>query len=118
MTYETHEFGSESHISKLAERMRRADLYNENTVPTAPICSLQNVVVNNEPDLWITTICLNSRVNRRRQRCRLWTRSQDITFELREDGEHAGRIAGVVRSSAPLRETKPTSNDASSGAWP
>ena len=47
--------GFESHFPKLAERMRRAALYPANTVPTAPMYSFQNVVVNNEADLWIIT---------------------------------------------------------------
>src|SRR5439155_6929133 len=45
----------ESHYPKLAERMRGTALYPVNTVPTAPMCSFQNVVVNNEADLWIIT---------------------------------------------------------------
>jgi len=55
MFVESRDFGFESHFPKLAERMRRAALYPANTVPTAPMYSFQNVVVNNEAGLWIIT---------------------------------------------------------------
>ncbi len=55
MFVESRDIGFESHFPKLAERMRGAALYHANTVPTAPMCSFQNVVVNNEADLWIIT---------------------------------------------------------------
>ena len=55
MFVESRDLGFESHFPKLAERMRRAALYPANTVPTAPMYSFQNVVVNNEADLWIIT---------------------------------------------------------------
>ncbi len=43
--------GSESPCPKLAG----AALYHANTVPTAPMCSFQNIVVNNDANLWIIT---------------------------------------------------------------
>jgi len=53
--FETSRIGSESHFTKLAERMRAPLSTMCNTVPTAPICSFQDVVVKNKADLWITT---------------------------------------------------------------
>jgi len=55
MIFEMRVLGFESHFPKLAERMRGTALYPAKTVPTAPMCSFQNVVVNNEADLWIIT---------------------------------------------------------------
>ena len=55
MFFESRDIGLESHFPKLAERMRGTALYPANTVPTAPMCSFQNVVVNNEANLWIIT---------------------------------------------------------------
>ena len=55
MIFETHDFGSESHISKVAERMRGIALYCANPVPTTPMCSFANAVVNNDANLWTIT---------------------------------------------------------------
>ena len=55
MIFEMRNSGSESQLSKLAERMLGAALYHANMVPSAPMCSFPNVVVNNEADLWIIT---------------------------------------------------------------
>ena len=53
MFFESREIGFESHFPKLAKRMRGTAFYPANTVPTAPMCLFQNVVVNNDGDLWI-----------------------------------------------------------------
>jgi hypothetical protein len=55
MFVESRDIGFESHFPKLAERMRGTALYPAKTVPTAPMCLFQNVVVDNEADLWIIT---------------------------------------------------------------
>ncbi len=55
MIFETHDFGSESHTSKVAERMRGAAFYCANPVPTTPIWSFPNAVVNNDANLWTIT---------------------------------------------------------------
>jgi hypothetical protein len=55
MIVETHDFGSESHISKVAERKRGIALYCANPVPTTPMCSFVNAVVNNDANLWTIT---------------------------------------------------------------
>ena len=47
--------GSESQLSKLAERMLVAALDHANMVPSAPMCLFPNVVVNNKAALWIIT---------------------------------------------------------------
>jgi len=52
MIFETHDFGSESHISKVAERKRGIALYCANPVPTTSMCSFANAVVNNDANLW------------------------------------------------------------------
>ena len=55
MICETRDIGSESHFTKLRRTNAMAALYRANVIPTAPMCSFQNVVVNNEADLWIIT---------------------------------------------------------------
>ena len=55
MIVETHDTGSESHISKLAERMR-APLSSMRIQPQPqPVCLFPNAVVNNDADLWTVT---------------------------------------------------------------
>ena len=55
MIFATHDSGSESHISKLAERMR-APLSSMRIQPQPqPVCLFPNAVVNNDADLWTIT---------------------------------------------------------------
>jgi hypothetical protein len=53
MNCEMREIGSQSHQPKLAERMRRLLSTMRTRFQPRQFCSFQNVVVNNEADLWI-----------------------------------------------------------------
>ena len=53
--FEMRNSGSESQLSKLAERMLVAALDHANMVPSAPMCLFPNVVVDNKAALWIIT---------------------------------------------------------------
>jgi len=55
MFVESRDFGFESHFSEAGRTNAEGRLYPANTVPTAPMYSFQNVVVNNEAGLWIIT---------------------------------------------------------------